>query len=262
VASLNHLETVLELHFQDPSLLQQAFVHRSYLNEVASPQPASNERLEFLGDAVLGLVVADELYTRFPQHTEGRLTEMRALLVRGSTLSKVGERLALGSLLVLGRGEERSGGRARVVNVGRALEALIGAVYLDQGMEVARRVVLRLLEPDLSCVEQQALGREAKSALQELAQASLRVTPEYVTVAQEGPEHAREFVVSVRLGEELAGTGRGRNKRQAQQAAALAALQALSLAGESAPSPPRAIVTDPGTAYQPRAVPPLLGGSP
>jgi len=257
VDSLTRIESSLDIHFRNPALLQQAFVHRSYLNEVvAGSQPASNERLEFLGDAVLGLIVAEELYHRFPEHPEGRLTEMRALLVRGSTLSQIGERLDLGALLVLGRGEEQSGGRARFVNLGRALEALIGAVYLDQGLQVTRTLVLRLLQQDLQRVDQQSVGRDAKSSLQELAQASLRVTPEYVTVAQEGPEHAREFVVSVRLGDEIAGTGRGRNKRQAQQAAALAALE--SMTSGDARLPETGSMNRAGLAGQP----PSLSGGP
>jgi ribonuclease-3 len=223
------IQIALGITFHDSNLLQQALVHRSYLNEAADGQAlASNERLEFLGDAVLGLVVTEELYRRFPHLPEGRLTEMRARLVRGATLDLIGEQLDLGSLLVLGRGEEQSGGRRRSVNLGRALEALIGAAYLDRGLEVVREMTLRLLSTDLEALRATGVGLDAKSSLQQFAQGVMRVTPEYVTVSAEGPDHAREFVVEVRLGGEAVATGRGRNTRQAQQAAAAAALDALA----------------------------------
>jgi ribonuclease-3 len=228
VDDLLRLQKSLGVKFHDSSLLQQALVHRSYLNESANlPPSASNERLEFLGDAILGLVIAEELYRRFPEATEGRLTEMRASLVRGATLARIGEQLRLGDYLVLGRGEDRTGGRGRAINLGRALEALIGAYYLDAGLAATRRMLLRLIGPEL---EAAASGPEIdpKSFLQQLAQGNLRVTPEYVTVATEGPEHERAFVVEVRLGAEVAGTGRGRNKRLAQQEAARSALASLS----------------------------------
>jgi ribonuclease III len=229
VDTLQQLQLSLDVYFNNLELLQQAFVHRSYLNEAALlPHLASNERLEFLGDAVLGLVVGEELYRRFPDRTEGSLTEMRAQLVRGSTLGQVGERLGLGSLLVLGRGEDQSGGRGRIVNLGRALEALLGAVYLDQGLDVTRGLVLRLFEVELTNLTRVTLRADAKSLLQQLAQATYKTTPEYVTVAQAGPDHSREFIIEVRLGGRTAGTGRGKNKRLAQQAAAAAALELLA----------------------------------
>ncbi len=227
---LLRLQKSLGITFRDVGLLRQALVHRSYLNESADlPASASNERLEFLGDAVLGLVIAEELYRRHPEASEGRLTEMRAYLVRGAMLARIGEQLSLGDYLVLGRGEAQTGGRARALNLGRALEAVIGAYFLDAGLKPARRLILRLLGSELGAVD---AGPEldAKSSLQQLAQAVLRVTPEYVTVAEEGPEHERAFVVEVRLGAGVAGTGRGRNKRIAQQEAAQNALLSLEAA--------------------------------
>src|ERR1700730_11498364 len=145
VDNVFRLQQALDIKFRDSELLQRALVHRSYLNESLDlPLSASNERLEFLGDAVLGLVVAEELYRRFPDDPEGRLTELRARLVRGTTLARVGERLDLGAYLVLGRGEDQTGGRQRALNLGRALEAILGAVYLDQGLDATRAFVLRL----------------------------------------------------------------------------------------------------------------------
>lgn len=234
---LQRLETALGVVFQDPNLLQQALIHRSYLNESAElPLSASNERLEFLGDAVIGMLMADELYRRFPDSPEGRLTEMRAHLVRGGTLARIGERLDLGGCLVMGRGEERTGGRNRAPNLGRALEAVIGAVYLDSGMDVARGAVSRLFESEIDELEMDGPHLDAKSSLQQFAQASMRATPEYVTVATEGPEHAREFVVEVHVGQAVAGVGRGRKKSDAQQEAATKALIALLPAPEPEPS--------------------------
>jgi ribonuclease-3 len=231
VDDLLRLQKTLKVSFRNPGLLQQALVHRSYLNEsVDLPASASNERMEFLGDAVLGLVIAEELYRRFPDVPEGRLTEMRAHLVRGATLARIGERLALGDFLVLGRGEEQTGGRARALNLGRALEAIIGALYVDAGLASARRLILRLISPDFEQVGAGA-SLDPKSSLQQYAQASLRVTPEYVTISAEGPDHDREFVVEVHLGDKVAGSGRGRNKRLAQQQAAENALLAISQIG-------------------------------
>lgn len=234
VDDISRLQKSLHITFRNLGLLQQALIHRSYLNEAANlPQSASNERMEFLGDAVLGFVVAEELYRRFPDLPEGRLTEMRAHLVRGATLARIGAQLTLGDFLVLGRGEEQTGGRVRALNLGRALEAIIGAVYLDAGIRATRKFVLRLLAPELDQVDSAGPALDAKSSLQQLAQASLRVTPEYVTVSADGPEHERQFVVEVRLGNEVAGSGRGRNTREAQQDAAGNALLALSESRDS-----------------------------
>jgi ribonuclease-3 len=203
-------------------------VHRSYLNEADELSlSASNERLEFLGDAVLGMLIADELYRRFPDSPEGQLTEMRALLVRNSTLAQIGERLQLGQLLVLGRGEERTGGRNRAPNLGRALEALIGAIYMDADISVVREVVLQLFESDLAQLTSSGSHPDAKSSLQQYVHATLAVTPEYVTVATEGPAHAPEFTVEVRVRDAVAGVGHGRSKSRAQQEAAANALRSL-----------------------------------
>lgn len=258
VDNLRQLQSSLGITFRDTALLRQALVHRSYLNEATPPEitPASNERLEFLGDAVLGLIVADELYHLFPDLPEGQLTEMRAHLVRGATLARVGERLELGSFLVLGRGEEQSGGRGRSVNLGRALEAVLGSIYLDRGLEAVRRVVLRLLAEEFDRLDAAGVDLDAKSTLQQLAQAALRVTPEYVTISEEGPNHEREFVVHVRLHEEIAGIGRGRNKRLAQQAAAAEALKALSITPPRQLDQPEALsVTQPSQSERPEAHP-------
>ncbi|GBD12702.1 Ribonuclease 3 [bacterium HR24] len=220
----------LGLEPRDPGLLQQALVHRSYLNEVRDRGLRDNERLEFLGDAVLNLVVAEYLYDRFPESTEGELSQMRAHLVRWDTLAAVAERVGLGRFLVLGKGEDLSGGRRRPSNLAGALEAVIGAAYLDGGLEGARELVLRLLGPEL---ERLATGQplsDSKSELQRVVQARWHQIPRYRVVEAEGPDHAKTFTVEVVLGEQVLGRGQGRSKKQAELEAARQALQTLSRA--------------------------------
>jgi len=221
---------VLGLGMKDPSLLQQALVHRSYLNEVRDRGLHDNERLEFLGDAVLNLAVAEHLYHLFPESTEGELSQMRAHVVRWDTLAAVAERIGLGRYLLLGKGEDLSGGRKRPSNLAGALEAVIGAVYLDGGLEAARQLVLRLLEPEL---ERLATGQpvvDSKSELQRVVQARWHQIPRYRVVEAEGPDHAKTFTVEVVLGEQVLGRGQGRSKKQAELEAARQALQTLSRA--------------------------------
>lgn len=213
--------------FDDQDLLKQAMVHRSYLNENPEFPLASNERLEFIGDSVLGLVVTEELYQRFPQGTEGELTHLRSSLVRGPTLARWSKSLGLGEQLLMGRGEEASGGRHRPANLANVMEALIGALYLDQGIDAVRKLVMPLLEDEVAEHWPKSIEKDPKSSLQELTQALWQLTPQYRTVAIEGPEHHRRFTVEVMVGEKAIAQGAGASKRQAQQAAARTALAAL-----------------------------------
>ena len=214
----------MEVVFGRKDLLQRALVHRSYLNENPGYALGSNERLEFLGDAVLGFVVAEHLYHAFPEMPEGELTNYRAALVRLRTLARVAERLDLGRFLFLGKGEEASGGRERASLLARSLEAVIGASFLDQGLDATRAFILRLLSPELERIMGEDAAKDDKSRLQELAQAETGLTPAYHTVASLGPDHAKVFVVEVRLGERVLAEGRGRSKQEAEQVAARAAL--------------------------------------
>ncbi len=213
--------------FGDKSLLQRALTHRSFLNETPNVTWEDNERLEFLGDAVLGLVVAEYLYHRFPEMPEGILTAVRSNLVRRRTLASFARRIHLGRYLLLGAGEERSGGRERDAVLCAAFEALIGAIYLDQGLDAARAFILDFVEDSLDAALQGALEKDAKSRLQEWSQATLHLTPRYVTVAETGPDHAKRFHVEVRIGPVVAGRGEGFSKQEATQAAAENALQRL-----------------------------------
>jgi ribonuclease III len=219
------LQTILGINFKDESLLQQALVHRSYLNENSALHLVSNERLEFLGDAVLGFVVADELYSRFPDLAEGELTKLRAALVRGETLSRIASWLQLGDYLYLGHGEEESGGRYRPRNLSCALEAVIGAVFVDQGFDMAKSFILKLLGNEFEGVVEDKFTDDYKSRLQQVIQSERRITPIYRTVEEVGPDHAKVFTVEVLAGDTVLGRGSGRSKRAAEMDAARQALQ-------------------------------------
>ena len=213
--------------FKDAALLQQAMYHRSYLNE-AGESVESNERMEFLGDAVLGLIVSEKLYRDYPALSEGHLSQLRAILVRWDALARVAGRIGLGDYLVLGRGEEMSGGRTRPSNLAAALEALIGAAFLDGGMTGAKRLVLKLLKPDFEEIAAQGVTADSKSELQHVAQTRWHQIPEYRLLSSEGPDHAKLFTVEVLVGNQVVGQGQGRNKKQAELNAARQALETLA----------------------------------
>jgi len=215
-----------------PDLLNEALTHSSYVNESDS-RGASNERLEFLGDAVLGFVTADLLFKSFPDAGEGLLTRMRAELVRGRTLARAAERLQLGDYLVLGRGEAAAGGRDRDRNLAGAVEALIGAVYRAHGIRAARALVRRLLRPELQKVFSEGATLDPKSRLQQLVQGRWRKPPEYVTVETAGDPEGKFIARVLAEGTEL-GQGRGPTKRAAQQEAARHALAQLASGGSEA----------------------------
>jgi ribonuclease III len=210
--------------FAEPKLLLDAVTHRSYVHEHEAAGVTSNERLEFLGDAVLALLSAHLLYDLFPDAPEGELTAMRASLVRASTLADLARRLELGPALRLGKGEEVTGGRRRDLLLASALEAVLGAVYRDGGIEAARAFIEPWLREYARELNHPRRYKDDKSMLQEVAQAQLGVTPTYRVVASEGPAHEPHFVVEVLLGERAVASGEGRSKRQAEQAAAKTAL--------------------------------------
>ena len=242
---LRQLERRLGYTFADRALLREALLHSSYLNEhdaADGGELRSNERLEFLGDSILGSVVARTLFDRFPDASEGRLTEMRSLLVRNQTLGEAAARIELGQFLAMGTGIERDGARKRGSVLGRALEAVLGAVWLDGGHGPARELILRLLADELAAVSAARPQRDAKSRLQEATQKRWGSTPTYALIEAKGPPHDRSFRVSVEAGHGIAGEGGGRSKRAAEQAAAGVALQRLEAllvhpppGGEAAP---------------------------
>ena len=216
------LEKALGIHFQNSTWLQMALTHRSYIYETAGEGLNSNERLEFLGDSVLAFISADYLYRTFPDLSEGELSDARATLVRGETLANFAREIELGNFLLMGKGEQSSGGSQRVL--ASAFEAILAAIYLDQGLETVQRFLIPRLEPLAHSIVSKRLFKDPKSLFQELAQAHDGFTPSYRLISQEGPSHNREFTVEVLLGEQVAGRGQGRNKQAAEQEAARAAL--------------------------------------
>ena len=231
---LAQLQKALGVKFKDASLLEQALVHRSYLNEARAQGLESNERLEFLGDAVLGLVISQKLCATFPELDEGDLTRLKTSLIRWETLARAADRLSLGEHLLLGRGEESTGGRQRPSNLARVLEAVIGAAFLDRGLDKTRDFVLRCLAPDMARVETGQIALDSKSRLQQLVQSYWHETPAYRTVAASGPDHAKVFTVEVQVAGRTLGSGSGRSKKEAESEAASQAVEAI-LASEPAP---------------------------
>lgn len=221
-------EEASDLRFRDKTLLQRALTHRSYLNESRDFLLADNERLEFLGDAVLDFLVGEHLYNRFPEMREGPLTNLRAAIVREETLADFASQLAIGDHLLMGRGEAESGGRHRPAVLCAAFEAVIGALYLDQGLEAVRELMLPLIEPILPDLVAWVEFKDSKSRLQEWSQAELHATPRYHTTAEEGPDHAKVFTVQVIIADMVYGTGHGNSKQKASQAAADDALQRIT----------------------------------
>jgi len=220
------LEAVLGYPFRDPRLLCQALMHSSRIPERAAEEPAeSNEKLEFLGDAVLELVVSEELVREFPDWSEGKLSKSRARLVNATAISLAAQRLGLGKYLRLGRGEEKTGGRNKPALLADAYEALIAAIYMDGGLEAAREFVRRSLVVGAIAVEAERLGHtDHKSALQEFLQSRGMAPGAYHVVAETGPDHQKTFCVEVRIGGEVTAVGSGKTKKEAEQSAAIAAL--------------------------------------
>ncbi|GIV17661.1 MAG: ribonuclease 3 [Armatimonadota bacterium] len=208
-------------------LIEQALTHRSALADGAA---ASNERLEFLGDAVLGLIVTEYLYTLFPDCAEGDLSRARALVVSRRTLAQVAKQLGVDNMLRLSAGEEAQGGRQRSSILADAVEALIAAVYLQAGIEEARRFVWRVLGDMIRKAPDASRAHDYKSRLQEKTHALLRQTPEYEVISETGADHDKTFCVQVRLGEVILGTGSGKSKKEAEQAAAREALEKIETA--------------------------------
>ena len=225
--SLSTVEQLLRISFKNRELLRLALTHTSYVNEHPEEAQGSNERLEFLGDALLDLVVAQEFYKRYPDMDEGQLTQLRSAVVRGETLAGVARRLEVGRHLRLGHGEAASGGGDRDSNLAGALEALVGAVFLDRGYRGAASWVRRILRRELRRTTDSGVPQEPKTRLQERAHRQGLQTPEYRLVDMEGPEHQRSFVVEVLVGGNVMGRGAGGRKAEAERRAAEEALKAI-----------------------------------
>jgi len=212
--------------FKDKSLLKQAFTHRSYINENRGSALEHNERMEFLGDAVLELVITDFLYKRLKDSNEGELTSLRSALVNADTCSQVAQRLGANDFLLLSKGESKDTGRARQYILANTLEALIGAIYLDQGYDVAKNFILTHIAPLTDDILKGGVWIDSKSLFQEKVQEHVGLTPSYETMRESGPDHDKHFVVGVYVGKEKYGEGEGKSKQDAEQEAARTALVA------------------------------------
>jgi ribonuclease-3 len=224
---LEALQQLINVAFQQPELLRQALTHRSYINEQPSKELQDNERMEFLGDAVLDFVSGDLLYQLYPQKTEGELTRLRSAIVRTEALAELAAQLQLGDYLLMGKGEDSNGGRTRPSILCSTFEAVVGAIYLDRGMTAVQEFVTPQFRQFVTQVEEEAIDKDARSRLQEWSQAELGITPLYQTQASLGPDHNKEFIVQVQIGDQFTATGKGRSKQSASQNAAQTALDMI-----------------------------------
>lgn len=218
-------EKIIGIIFSNKALLRQAFTHRSYINENRSAKGGHNERLEFLGDAVLELVVTNYLYDLYPGKTEGDMTSIRSALVNAETCSNVARELHINDFMLLSRGESKDLGRARQYILANALEAVIGAIYLDQGLDKTKEFIYKHITPLTENIVKKGLWMDAKSRFQEKAQEIEGITPSYKTLREYGPDHDKKFTVGVFLGDKLITEGEGESKQDAEQMAAMDALK-------------------------------------
>jgi ribonuclease III len=210
--------------FQNRALYNQALVHSSYVNENPTLTPVSNQRLEFIGDAVLGLIIAQKLYEDYTQYNEGQMTQIRAILVGQDNLAQLAGKIKLGDRLILGKGEANSEGRNKPANLASTLEAFIGALYLDRGLDLTKEFVIKLFLTEIENTCSLVEAKDYKSRLQEMIQSKCRQKPNYVLVAEEGPEHNKKFTIEVRNSDVVLGRGIGRSKKLAEMEAAHQAL--------------------------------------
>lgn len=223
--NIDKFEEKIGVTFKNPDFLIEAFTHRSYLNEYPKWRLPHNERLEYLGDAVLELIVSEELFVKFLNYPEGQLTVLRAALVNYQMMSRVAEEVELHNFIMLSKGERKDMGKAREVILANAMEAVIGALYLDQGLEATRAFVKKFVMPHLDEILKTKSYKDAKSEVQEIVQERLRVTPTYKVLEETGPAHKRTFKIGVYFGEKLIAEGLGASKQEGELEAAKEALK-------------------------------------
>lgn len=217
---LNTLQTKIKVNFRNPELLKQALTHRSFINEVREAKPHHNEKLEFLGDAVLELLVTQKLYDEYPERSEGELTSFRAATVKTESLAESAAEISLGEYILMSRGEESTGGRRRPYILANTFEALIGAIYLDLGLSTANNFLEEFLFKKIPTIVEQRLDIDNKSRLQEISQDQLNITPVYEFVSAVGPDHNKTFTMAVYINGKKFGVGKGKSKQEAEQQAA------------------------------------------
>ena len=226
------LQNIIQVKFKDKGLLNRSLIHRSYVNESSAEKIKDNERLEYLGDSVLGLIVNEYLFKRFEDYPEGDLAKIKSAVVSEATLAKVARDFNLGSFLLMGKGEELSGGRDRSSILANSFEALIGAVYLDSGLKECRKFVLNLLKKDIERIDRMTYLRDPKTTLQEYVQKKYRERPVYEVVEERGPDHKKEFIVKLLINGKETALGRGTSKRKAEMLAAEDVLRRIEKGGE------------------------------
>ena len=223
---LQELENRIRITFKDKSLLKQALIHRSFINEASDrDELTNNERIEFLGDAILELVITEYLYEAYPQFKEGELTSFRAATVRTTSLAETGEKLQIGEFVYMSKGEETTGGRHRPYIIANTFESLLGAIYQDQGWEVVKGFLHRILVPKIKNIVENRTDIDSKSKLQEISQNKTGLTPSYHLVSAIGPDHNKEFTMAAKIGDYYFGEGKGRNKQEAEEFAANKAIE-------------------------------------
>ncbi len=225
VFNKDEIEEILQVKFKNEELIKTACTHRSYLNEHRSTVKEHNERLEFLGDAVLELVVTDYLFNNYKNKPEGELTSWRAALVKTESLAELADQKGLGQYLLMSRGEAKSGGRTRTALLANMVEAIIGAIYLDQGYVAAEKFINENISSKIEAIIKAGSYIDAKSHFQEIAQEREGVTPHYEVIAESGPDHDKVFEMAVYINKKMWGKGKGNSKQAAQQSAATAALK-------------------------------------
>ena len=225
MAQFSDFEEKTKIVFKNKDLLKQAFIHRSYINENPAAGLSHNERLEFLGDAVLELIVTDFLYKKYPTYTEGELTALRSALVNAIIISEIASTVGMNDYLLLSKGESKDMGKARQYILANTYEAYVGAVFLDQGYDVANSFVTKSLLPKTEEIVHKKLWRDAKSLVQEKAQEFVGVTPAYKVLSESGPDHDKHFTVGIFFGPDLIADGKGKSKQEAEQKAAEAAIK-------------------------------------
>ena len=219
------LEKKIGIGFKNKDVLAEALTHRSYLNEYANGALPHNERLEYLGDAVLELVITHELFKKFPEYMEGQLTVLRAALVNAQMLSKIAENIGLGDFMRMSRGERKVTGKARELILANAIEAVIGAIYIDQGIDAVKKFILKFIWTHLDDIVKNKSYKDSKSELQEIIQERLKVTPTYKVTEESGPAHKKTFKVGVYFGDKFIADGVGASKQEAEVEAARNALK-------------------------------------
>ena len=217
---LQLFERHARIRFRELEFLDQAFTHRSYANEISDDYSSNNERLEFLGDSVLGMVVSEYLYESLPDQPEGELARIKSFVVSEASLSEISKRLRVDNFILIGKGEEYSGGRTKKAILADALEAIIGAYYLDSGFMPARAFVLEILTPEINKVLENKHAKDYKTLLQEHVQKRMKTYPRYKVIQKSGPDHDKTFTIEVHIGDKSYGSGRGKNKKEAEQEAA------------------------------------------